>query len=116
MLEIYAIPQLLQAKAEWGHDLLFQQDGAPPHWAHVVRDVLNEVFPGRWLGRDGHMVWAPRCPDLTPPDFYLWGYGYVKEQVFKTKVRDIPELKQRITAAIQAITPQTLRNVWRDFV
>jgi hypothetical protein len=104
MLENYAIPQLLQGQADWDHDFLFQQDGVPPHWTHVVRDVLNEAFPGRWLGHDGPMVWAPRFPDLTPPDFYLW--GYVKGQVFKTKVRDVPELKQRITAAIQAIISQ----------
>jgi hypothetical protein len=27
-----------------------QQDGAPAHFAVSVRDVLNEHFPGRWIG------------------------------------------------------------------
>jgi hypothetical protein len=59
------------------------------------------------------MAWAPRSPDLTFPDFYLW--GYVKDKVFKAPVRDVRELKQRITAAIQSITLETLRNVWREW-
>jgi hypothetical protein len=111
MLENYAIPQLLQAQAEWGHDRFIQQDGAPLHWTHVVRDILNEVFPGRWLGRDGPMVWDARFPDFTPPDCYLW--DYVKDHVLKTKMRDVLELKQHITATIQVITLQTPQCVAR---
>lgn len=42
----------------------FQQDGAPSHWAHVVRNHLNATF-----GRDGHVHWPLRSPDLTSPDF-----------------------------------------------
>jgi len=29
----------------------FQQDGAPPHFAHVVRNYLNEMYPEKWIGR-----------------------------------------------------------------
>ena len=28
-------------------DIIFMQDGAPPHWAKKVRSWLNETFPGR---------------------------------------------------------------------
>ena len=31
--------------------VVFQQDGAPPHFAITVRDYLNQAFPGRWIGR-----------------------------------------------------------------
>ena len=29
--------------------VVFQQDGALPHFAHNVRHYLNETFPGRWI-------------------------------------------------------------------
>ena len=29
------------------HDIVFQQDGAPAHYARIVRDFLNEKFPER---------------------------------------------------------------------
>ena len=34
-------------------DLIFMQDGAPPHFAIVVREWLNAQFPGKWMGRRG---------------------------------------------------------------
>ena len=40
----------------------------------------------------------PRSTDITSLDFFLW--GYVKDMVYRTKVRDITELKQRISNAI----------------
>ncbi|CAF3832996.1 unnamed protein product [Rotaria magnacalcarata] len=33
--------------------IIFQQDGAPPHFAVDVRQYLNHHFPGRWIGRGG---------------------------------------------------------------
>ena len=31
--------------------MFFQQDGAPPHFATIVRNYLHEQFPGGWIGR-----------------------------------------------------------------
>ena len=42
---------------------IFMLDGAPPHFASVVREWMNAHFPGIWMGRD-----------LTPCDFFLWGW------------------------------------------
>ena len=69
------MPQL-QEKSE---DFIFQQDGAPPHFHFDVRAHLIVNLPGRWIGRDSHnesslLTWPPRSPDLTPCDFFLWGY------------------------------------------
>ena len=33
--------------------MYFQHDGAPPHYTICVRELLNELFPNRWLGRGG---------------------------------------------------------------
>ena len=40
MLEGFAFPQIEDLQPA----IIFQQDGAPPHWALVVRTVLNENF------------------------------------------------------------------------
>ncbi|KAJ4436441.1 hypothetical protein ANN_19074 [Periplaneta americana] len=67
MLQLYAVPQLPDGA-------IFQQDGAPPHFANMVRTFLDEQFPARWIGRGSpYITWPARSPDLTPPDFFLWG-------------------------------------------
>ena len=45
---------------------------------------------------------APCSPDLTPLDaLFLW--GYIKTKVYKTKVNDITNLKERFEQEIIAI-------------
>ncbi|EZA51149.1 hypothetical protein X777_10422 [Ooceraea biroi] len=58
----------------------FQHDGAGPHYANIVRDYLNETFRNVWIGRGSRVRWPARSPDLTSPDFYLW--GYLKDVVY----------------------------------
>jgi hypothetical protein len=53
--------------------MYFQRDLAPPHYTRHVREYLDESFPNCWLGHGGPVAWAPRSPDLTPMDYYLWG-------------------------------------------
>ena len=43
--------------------MIFQQDGASPHFSKEVCAWLNEKFNGKWIGRDGLISWAPRSPD-----------------------------------------------------
>ena len=91
----------------------FQQDGAPAHYARQVREYLDDVFPNRWIGRRGFLEWPARSPDLTPLDFFLW--GYLKNKVYKTKPQDLDDLKERITREIREITPDILYNVRGEF-
>ena len=58
------------------------------------------------------MAWPPRSPDITPLDFFLW--GYVKDRVFHTTVHDIDELKTRITDAIASVDMSMLDRTWRE--
>jgi hypothetical protein len=52
-----------------------------------------------------------RSPDLTPCDFFLW--GYVKENVFVPRLPlYIDELKLRITAAIETVGRIVSERVW----
>ena len=93
-------------------ELFFQQDGAPPHWGLRVRQYLDQHFPNQWIGRDGPHVWPPRSPDLTPLDFFLW--GYVKDRVYATPVRDVAHLVEKIRAEVGSVTFQMLANTWRE--
>ncbi|XP_018572511.1 uncharacterized protein LOC108911919 [Anoplophora glabripennis] len=77
-----------------GHCLTLQQDGAPSHYAVVVREFLNNFFPD-WIGRRGQIEWPSRSPDLIPLDFAVW--GILKDRVFKNQLPDIETMKNIIT-------------------
>lgn len=94
--------------------LWYQQDGAPPHYAANVRRYLDNTFQGRWIGRRGAIEWPPRSPDLTPLDFFLW--GYIKGIVYKNKPDTVEILKERIRNVIRSIQPNVVTNVQQEFV
>ena len=72
MLELYVAPQLEEFQP-W---IIFQQDGATPHWGSHVRRFVDATFPNRWIGRDGPTPWQPRSPGITPlTSFYGVCYG-----------------------------------------
>jgi hypothetical protein len=55
------------------------------------------------------LAWPPRSSDATPCDFFLW--GYVKDQIYVPPLpSSIPELKVRITMAIETITADMLQT------
>jgi hypothetical protein len=86
--------------------LIFQQDGATPHWKKTVRAWLDEEFPNRWIGRDSpNMPWAPYSPDLSPLDFFLW--GWIRERVYRTEPLDLNDLQSRIQRAFDDL-PQEM--------
>lgn len=96
------------------NDIFFQQDGAPPHYAAPVRAYLNEVFPNRWIGRRGPIEWPARSPDLTPLDYFLW--GYLKSKVYVTRPANLEELQARIRQEIHQITPEVIDHVQQEFI
>ena len=55
-------------------------------------------------------MWPAWSPNLTPCDYFIW--GYVKDKVFvPPQPVSIPDLKNRITAAVETITPDLLSTV-----
>jgi len=42
--------------------LWMQQDGAPH--TRNVRNILNQIFPNCWIGKDGPVSWLFKSPDL----------------------------------------------------
>lgn len=97
MLREFLLPQL---QNEDLGEIIFMQDGAPPHFANIVRTFLDKTFTS-WIGRRGTTDWPARSPDLTPCDFALW--GIVKEAVFSRNPDSLQTLRQYIREEIQKI-------------
>ena len=55
------------------------------------------------MGRCGLHKLPARSPDLTPCDFFLW--GWLKEQVYSTKPQNLEEFKGR-TREVMTFIPQ----------
>ena len=104
---LYVAPQLEEFQP-W---IIFQQNGAPPHWGSHVRRFLDATFPNRWIGRDGPTPWPPRSPDITPLTSF---YAVMLRTFFSTPVPDITNLKARIADAFATITEDMLGNTWRE--
>ena len=105
MLQEFFIPEVRKMRS-----IVFQQDGAPPHFAADVRRFLDKTFPGRWIGRGGPIRWAPRPSDLAPLDFFLW--GHLKNIVYLSPCEDLAESKSRIYDKIKSISQKTLYDVF----
>jgi hypothetical protein len=67
-------------------------------------ELLREKFPVRIISRNGDQNWPPRSCDLTPCDFFLW--GFVKFCVYANKPQTIPELKVEIQGVIGETEPE----------
>lgn len=118
MLQNLIVPAMRQAAAaqnmQW-NEVIFQQDGASAHFKREVTDYLNLTFPDRWIGRNGPIRWPPRSPDLTPLDFFLW--GYLKDRVFRIGFpKDLNELHLRITEHCLTVGDELFNRVMDSFV
>lgn len=89
----------------------FQQDGATCHTSRETMDFLQEFFGGRIISKG---LWPPRSPDLTSPDYFLW--GYIKSEAFKNNPHSIDELKANITDLITNVSNTTLKKVSANMV
>ena len=73
-----------------------------PRKPHYVRELT------RWLGRRGPHEWPARSPDLTPCDFFLWGWA--KEEVYRAKPRTMEQLEDRIRNIITNVPHNFLQK------
>ncbi|GFX17390.1 transposable element Tc3 transposase [Trichonephila clavipes] len=58
---------------------------------------------------NGRVNWPPRSCDLTPLDYFLW--GYVKSLVYADKPQTLDHLEGNIRRVIADIRPQMLEKV-----
>ena len=93
-------------------ELWFQQDGATPHTAREILELLRGKFPNRLISRFGTINWPARSPDLSAPDYWLW--GYLKDRVYTPKPRNIHMLRMSIEREIAIIIQDMLFNVMNN--
>ncbi|GBN14509.1 hypothetical protein AVEN_248731-1 [Araneus ventricosus] len=92
-------------------DVWFQHDGANAHKTSSMKQYLVKEFWEQLIGYGGFQEWPPRSPDLTPMDFFLW--GYLKQQVCATPPPTLQDLQRRITDACANMTPTMLHSMQR---
>ena len=86
----------------------FQQDGATSHTSHVSMAEIQSSFGDRVISKG---LWPPRSPDLTPPNYFLW--GYLKGTVYQNKPRTTDALKANIRAVTADVLARTFQNMAR---
>lgn len=91
------------------NDMWFQQDGATCHTAKQTIMLLRSKFRERIISRNSEINWPPRSCDLTPLDYFLW--GYVKSKVYTNNPQTIVALKAEIRRVIREIQPQLCSEV-----
>ncbi|GFV74493.1 uncharacterized protein TNCV_5129351 [Trichonephila clavipes] len=101
----FFIPELSNHDVQ---ELWFQQDGATCHTARATIDFLKDTFGVRLISRFGPGNWPPRSCDLTPLDYFLW--GYVKSLVYADKPQTLDHLEDNICRVISDIWPQMLEK------
>ncbi|GFS90019.1 transposable element Tc3 transposase [Trichonephila clavipes] len=106
MITNFFIPKLNNHDVQ---ELWFQQDDATCHKARASIDLLKDTFGDRQISRFGPVNWPPRSCDLTPLDYFLW--GYVKSLVNADKPRTLGHLEDNIRRVNADIWPQMLEKV-----
>ena len=94
--------------------LWWQQNGAPPHCTNANIDYLNTQFQGRVISRRHRRGrnWPPRSPDLSPLDFFLW--GYLKSKVYNPRPATLDPLEQNIRAQAALLDPAMINRAILD--
>ena len=70
-------------------------------------------FSEQFISRLGPVNWPPRSCDLTPLDYFLW--GYVKAHVYSDKPATIDALEAYIEEFIREIPADMLERVCKDW-
>ena len=87
----------------------FQQVGAT---CHTLNESVTEIksFFDDWI--ISKALWLPRSPDLSQPDFFLW--GALKGKTYANKPCTIQELENNIRREIAAISEDVLQATFAN--
>ena len=102
------------------HYVWLQHDVASALFALSVRDILNEHFPGHWIGRGSPtspapLTWPPYSRDLTTPDSSFW--SIIKGRIDAHHYNNNEDFPRAVEDAFHTVTPKMLRRMsqrtWR---
>ena len=79
-----------------------------------LSNKMSNIIRRRMDNMNFLLIWPPRSPDLTSPDFFLC--SYLKDTVYRSNPRDLKQLKWNFTRAIAEVNERTLRKVARNMV
>ncbi|CAH1109994.1 unnamed protein product [Psylliodes chrysocephalus] len=93
------------------------RDVISARWRYCPHSQGNHGSPKRnfWSPNNFQKFRFPypsRSPDLTAPDFFLW--GYLKERVYANKPRTIEQLKENIRNEIIILNQQILAGAMQN--
>ena len=94
-------------------EMWMQQDGATCHTANETVAWLQTRFCDKLISRNGPVNWPPRSCDVTPLDYFLW--GYVKSLVYAKKPATIDALEANIVRVIHDVRPAVLEKVTQNW-
>ena len=94
-------------------EIWFQQDGATCHTANATIELLKTKFGEKIISRNGPVNWPQRSCDVTPLDYFLWGYA--KSKVYADKPATIDALENNIMRTIRDISPEMLEKVTQNW-
>ncbi|GFU34789.1 hypothetical protein TNCV_2319851 [Trichonephila clavipes] len=80
-----------------------------PSSQDITPSCRKDTFGDRLISRFGPVNWPPRSCDLTPLDYFLW--GYVKSWAYADKPQTLDHLEDNIRRVIADILPQMLEKV-----
>ncbi|GFY03318.1 uncharacterized protein TNCV_1172761 [Trichonephila clavipes] len=82
---------------------------AQHHTARATIDLLKDTLGDRLISRFGPVNWPQDLCDLTPLDYFLW--GYVKSLVYADKPQTLDHLEDNIRRVIADIRPKCWKKV-----
>src|SRR6218665_3919395 len=94
---------------EFSEFYIFQQVGAPAHRALETVALLTNETPDLI----NPTLWPPNNPDMNPVDYKIW--GCMQEMAYKTKVRDVEDLRKRIVQAWNDLDQRIIDSTVRDW-
>ncbi|KAJ8947603.1 hypothetical protein NQ318_010115 [Aromia moschata] len=98
MRNTFFLPELDEENLEYRKKAYCQQDGCPAHSTIQVCSWLNKRYKEKWIGRYGPICWPAGSHDLSPLDFFFW--GFLKEIVYKQPIEHNTDLlKTRIISS-----------------
>jgi transposase len=96
--DVLLMEKLLPDIRNFSDMFVFMQDGAPAHRARETVELLQRETPSFIPPTQ----WPPNSPDLNPVDYAIW--GIMKQKVYRTKISNLEELRQRICDAWNEIS------------
>jgi hypothetical protein len=100
MPQLFLFPQLKRGRslAIWSTAALVDK----------VNNFLNDTLSDIWSGCGGSAAWPPSSPDLTTPDFFVW--GFVKKSECDQRSQETDDLNAMTAAACRHVMPQTFSH------